>query len=629
MVIYLNLLFLLLLFAGHVRTIGDGADTAELKFLLHEIRSSSASKFGIFSDAVIDAGADDMKKATFNDGTEASVNRKVSDDLFENDILLNLDQANDILKEVRGDRKLGKRQAQPGAKYLWKEKTIYYTLANSDGAWRRLIRQALDHLEQETCMRFVEGAVGDHLQYFRGSGCWSNVGRQGGRQQVSIGYGCESKGIVAHETLHALGLWHEQSRYDRDGYVKIDWTKIYRGTQSNFEKRTPLTSDNMDMSYDLGSVMHYGSKAFSTDWVSYSIITKDPAYQQTIGQRTAISYKDARMINQRYCQDKCGAELRCKNNGYTDPNRCSQCRCPSGYSGTLCEQVAPSKQSNCRGGELVAKNTWQTINSPSLYPETDCYWRIKAPANRKIELDISDLSFPCADVCANFLEVKYLDDKSITGARLCCEPPKQSIISEKAGDDIVLHFRGDGIVQSGYLGFTLRYKLITTDGDKNIDLRETFVATTTTTTTQRPTTYARTTKFNGPEWSNWGAWGGCSKLCGGCGTRSRVRACYGGNRRCPGSDESTEPCNTHTCGAPAPRQNVRCTGRLVMPCDLMSQLDFGTTRDRTEDSSFADPSIPMTPKNVKIINQGRRVLRRGKRFVDGDAQLAEPNICSK
>jgi hypothetical protein len=42
-----------------------------------------------------------IAQATFDDGTEASVNRPYIDDLFENDIVLTLPQAKRILQEVK------------------------------------------------------------------------------------------------------------------------------------------------------------------------------------------------------------------------------------------------------------------------------------------------------------------------------------------------------------------------------------------------------------------------------------------------------------------------------------------------------------------------------------------------
>lgn len=49
-------------------------------------------------------------------------------------------------------------------------------------------------------------------------------------QELSIGKGCNSKGIIMHELMHALGFWHEQSRSDRDDYLEVLWENIKKGT---------------------------------------------------------------------------------------------------------------------------------------------------------------------------------------------------------------------------------------------------------------------------------------------------------------------------------------------------------------------------------------------------------------
>lgn len=59
--------------------------------------------------------------------------------------------------------------------------------------------------------------------------CTSNVGMQGGEQKLTIADECDDAASITHLILHALGLWHEQSRPDRDTYVEILWENIYPG----------------------------------------------------------------------------------------------------------------------------------------------------------------------------------------------------------------------------------------------------------------------------------------------------------------------------------------------------------------------------------------------------------------
>ena len=60
--------------------------------------------------------------------------------------------------------------------------------------------------------------------------CYSALGfTHRSTQQISIGSGCGMHFIVVHEILHALGFYHEQSRYDRNNYVEIMWENIKPG----------------------------------------------------------------------------------------------------------------------------------------------------------------------------------------------------------------------------------------------------------------------------------------------------------------------------------------------------------------------------------------------------------------
>ena len=66
---------------------------------------------------------------------------------------------------------------------------------------------------------------------------------------------------TVHELGHALGLWHEQSRSDRDAYIQIVWENIDEAHRYNFDQHL---NDGKDFGvYDYQSIMHYAADAFS------------------------------------------------------------------------------------------------------------------------------------------------------------------------------------------------------------------------------------------------------------------------------------------------------------------------------------------------------------------------------
>lgn len=67
--------------------------------------------------------------------------------------------------------------------------------------------------------------------YFR---CYTSVGRFPGRNVVMLEANslatCIEYDIVLHELLHAVGLWHEHMRKDRDQFIKVHYESIQPGS---------------------------------------------------------------------------------------------------------------------------------------------------------------------------------------------------------------------------------------------------------------------------------------------------------------------------------------------------------------------------------------------------------------
>jgi len=142
-------------------------------------------------------------------------------------------------------------------------------------------------------MRFVQRTNETDFLHFRpANGCWSFIGRIGGRQDIGLAAGC-TLGNTIHEIGHTVGLWHEQSREDRDQFITINWDNIPLNNQHNF---TQQITDGDDVGpYDYSSIMHYGAFAFA---INNNIPTI--AAPQPIGQRNGLNGGDIEAVEAMY-----------------------------------------------------------------------------------------------------------------------------------------------------------------------------------------------------------------------------------------------------------------------------------------------------------------------------------------
>ncbi|XP_060082578.1 zinc metalloproteinase nas-4-like [Ylistrum balloti] len=195
---------------------------------------------------------------------------------------------------------------------LWTGGVVPYVISSSyPASVRQTFETAMREIENDTkvhgktCVHFVPRTTQtDYVQVVPGTGCHSPVGHHRGRGDVSLGHGCESKGTAMHEFLHVLGFFHEHERYDRDNYVTVHLENVVQSNQKDYSKETTRQMNTLGVSYDYGSIMHYGAYAFAADKSKPTMTPK--SHSAVIGQRLALSRKDVQKIQLLY---NCGVDL--------------------------------------------------------------------------------------------------------------------------------------------------------------------------------------------------------------------------------------------------------------------------------------------------------------------------------
>ncbi|MCQ8130364.1 M12 family metallopeptidase [Methylomonas rivi] len=180
----------------------------------------------------------------------------------------------------------------------WPGNTVPYEI---DGALpnQNRVTDAIAEWEQKTNVKFSKhNGEPDFVVFVPAQdGCASTVGRKGGRQEIWLSDNC-SKGNVIHEIGHTLGLWHEQSRIDRDLFIEILWANVDSSKRHNFDQHI---HDGKDVgAYDFGSIMHYPPKAFSINGSDTIRPRTSLPPGVVMGQRKVLSPGDIATINAIY-----------------------------------------------------------------------------------------------------------------------------------------------------------------------------------------------------------------------------------------------------------------------------------------------------------------------------------------
>jgi len=171
-------------------------------------------------------------------------------------------------------------------------------------AW---FEQSIAQWETTTSIDFVPRTTESDYVLIRNSQFNSSaIGHQGGVQIINMDV-WDQIFVGAHELAHALGIYHEQSRPDRDNFVQINVANISTTACAgscvpNFNIFGFAYPTYLSPIYDFDSVMHYRRGQFSGNGLDTITVLApyNAEWQSQIGQRDHLSFWDVRVLEYLY-----------------------------------------------------------------------------------------------------------------------------------------------------------------------------------------------------------------------------------------------------------------------------------------------------------------------------------------
>jgi len=231
--------------------------------------------------------------------------------IFQGDIMVN-EKEKEIWNKRLAGVGLGRSTTEDNLAVLlwprkiWTTREVPYMISHSSDAERKIVAAMRDLESKVRCLKFRRYRSGDKawLNIHRGSSCWAGIGRSigFGKTDVSLGRGCLSRALIQHEIIHALGFYHEQSRRDRDNYVRVLKYNIQQANLYNFDKSEKGYSDTFGVPYDYDSIMHYSRTTWTKNGRNTMEAKNDP--NRRLGGSTASKYDIMKLNLMYHCHEK-------------------------------------------------------------------------------------------------------------------------------------------------------------------------------------------------------------------------------------------------------------------------------------------------------------------------------------